>query len=160
MNILALDLATKTGWAAYHGGCGGAMNSGMQDFSLKRGESAGMKFLRFRAWLDVMQALLNPIDVLYYEQAHHRGGAATQSAYGLITDVLAFAAQHNIQTSAIHTGTLKKYATGRGNAKKPEMIEAARKLGFDPKDDNEADAILIREFAMWELLREVGQEGP
>jgi len=154
MNILALDLATKTGWAAYHGGCGGAMNSGIQDFTLKRGESPGMKFLRFRAWLDVMQALLNPIDVIYYEQAHHRGGAATQSAYGFVTDVLAFAAQHNIQTSAIHTGTLKKYATGKGNAKKPEIIAAAWALGWDPKDDNEADAMFIRKFAMGELLQE------
>jgi len=154
MNILALDLATKTGWAAYHGGCGGAMNSGIQDFTLKRGESPGMKFLRFRAWLDVMQALLNPIDVIYYEQAHHRGGAATQSAYGFVTDVLAFAAQHNIQTSAIHTGTLKKYATGKGNAKKPEIIAAAWALGWDPKDDNEADARFIRKFAMGELLQE------
>ncbi len=36
MNILALDLATKTGWAAYHKGCGGAMNSGIQDFAISR----------------------------------------------------------------------------------------------------------------------------
>ena len=128
------------------------MNSGIQDFGLKRGESPGMKFLRFRAWLDTMNALLSPIDVIFYEQAHHRGGAATQSAYGFLTDVLAFAAQHGIETSAIHTGTLKKYATGRGNAKKHEIIAAARKLGFDPRDDNEADAIFIRQFAMSELL--------
>ena len=44
--ILALDLATKTGWALQDRT--GAIASGMQEFSLKRGESKGMRFLRFR----------------------------------------------------------------------------------------------------------------
>ena len=149
MNILALDLATKTGWAALHD-CN-VKNSGVEIFDLKRGESPGMRFLRFRAWLKTMNSLLMPIHCIYYEQAHHKGGAATQCAYGFITDVLAFAAQHDIQTSAVHTGTLKKFATGKGNAGKGAMIEAARKAGFTPADDNEADAIWLREFAIDDL---------
>ena len=40
--------------------------------------------------------------------------------------------------------TLKKYATGRGNAPKDEMIAAAiRRFGFAGCDNNEADAYLL-----------------
>ena len=47
---------------------------------------------------------------------------------------------------------LKKWATGKGNAKKPEMIKAALEVagGVDPKvwtpTDDEADAYLLREL--------------
>jgi crossover junction endodeoxyribonuclease RuvC len=41
-------------------------------------------------------------------------------------------------------GTLKKYATGKGNAGKDEMIAAAiRRFGFEGSDNNEADAFLL-----------------
>ena len=41
MNLLALDLATKTGWSTnIHGRCAGVI-----EFPIKRGESPGMRFL-------------------------------------------------------------------------------------------------------------------
>jgi len=110
-----------------------------------------MRFLRFRAWLGEMNALLLPINVIYYEQAHQRGGAATQLAYGMITDVLAFAADKHIETAPVHTAKLKKFATGSGRANKDDMIDAARRAGYGPQDDNEADAIWLREYAIMEL---------
>jgi Holliday junction resolvasome RuvABC endonuclease subunit len=45
-------------------------------------------------------------------------------------------------------GTIKKFLTGQGNANKQAMIDAARKLGFSPADDNEADAIAILLWAI------------
>ncbi len=48
--VLALDMATKTGWALRDRA--GRFSSGVQEFSLKRGESKGMRFLRFRKWLN------------------------------------------------------------------------------------------------------------
>jgi len=45
--------------------------------------------------------------------------------------------------------TLKKYATGIGNANKDVMIAAAiRRFGFEGSDNNEADA-----FLMWEMAQ-------
>ena len=149
MNILSLDLATKTGWGTLFNG---VMSSGVQEFGLRRGESAGMRFLRFRAWLSKMAEYApGKIDLIVFEQAHHRGGAATQLCVGLVTDVLAFAADIGAETMPVHTGTLKKYATGKGNAGKPEMIQAAVLRGHRPQDDNEADACMLLEYAMEEL---------
>ena len=47
--VLALDLATATGWALWDGH--GVLTHGVQAFPLRRGESPGMRWLRFRRWL-------------------------------------------------------------------------------------------------------------
>ena len=60
--------------------------------------------------------------------------------------VLAVCAAREILCGNVAVSTLKKHATGHGRAKKPDMIVAARKLGADPQDDNEADAILVAEW--------------
>jgi Holliday junction resolvasome RuvABC endonuclease subunit len=91
------------------------------------------------------------IDVICYEQAHHRGGAATACCVGLVTEVLAFAAERNIEVMPVHSATLKKFATGSGRANKSQMIKAAKARGWNPQDDNEADACLILEYALCEL---------
>jgi Holliday junction resolvasome RuvABC endonuclease subunit len=45
-------------------------------------------------------------------------------------------------------GTIKKYIAGKGNADKPAVINAIRARGFNPADDNEADAIAILLWAI------------
>jgi len=148
MKILALDLATKTGWATNAHG----KRSGTVEFPVKRGESPGMRFLRCRAWLcETLKLLGGEIDIIVYEQAHHRGGAATSVAIGLITEVQAFAAEHGIELMNAHASTLKKFATGNGRASKTDMISAAKAKGWNPEDDNEADAAMLLEYALSEL---------
>jgi Holliday junction resolvasome RuvABC endonuclease subunit len=48
----------------------------------------------------------------------------------------------------VPVGTLKKHATGRGNADKAAMIAAMRTKGFRPADDNEADALALHGVAV------------
>ena len=43
-------------------------------------------------------------------------------------------------------GTIKKFATGNGRAGKPLIIAAARSWGFEPADDNEADALALLHY--------------
>jgi hypothetical protein len=143
VNILALDLGTKTGWSTNVNG----RRSGTIAFDLRRGESPGMRFLRLRSWLNEMGSLLGDLDVIAFEQAHQRGGHATAVAYGLQGEVLAFAAEHGIETMPVHSSSLKKHATGSGRASKLDMIEAARARGWNPEDDNEADALHLLSYA-------------
>lgn len=44
----------------------------------------------------------------------------------------------------IPPASLKRYATGTGNANKDRMIDAARALGATPADHDQADAFLLR----------------
>jgi Holliday junction resolvasome RuvABC endonuclease subunit len=141
MKVLGLDCATKTGWALAEDGK--VIESGVQDFSKRRGDSNGMMFLRFRRWLEDMIQGQKP-GVLCYERAHHRGGAATEIGVNLAGRVQEAAALAGIECSSFHTAEIKKFAVGAGNAGKPEMMEAAAKLlGRPPIDDNEADACFI-----------------
>jgi hypothetical protein len=144
IKIIALDMATVTGWAVNG-------QSGTFKADLKRGESPGMRFLRFRSWLRSLIQTIGGVDLLVFEQAHHRGGAATQLCVGLMTEALTAAAEHGANTMPVHSGTLKKWACGHGKAEKKAMIERARQFGFDPVDDNEADACLLFRYAVQEL---------
>lgn len=157
--ILALDLATKTGWALKDRD--GRLASGVQTFDLKRGESKGMRFLRFRKWLNEILELgqlgskfsKDTPGMIAFEQAHFRGGFATELCVGLVTDVLAEAARHKLEHMPIHTGALKKWATGKGNSGKPAMIAQAKKLfpTIEIIDDNHADALLLLSYGAEEV---------
>jgi len=149
MNILALDMATSTGWACW---ADGEVFYGTLDLSLKRGESAGMRFLRFGAWLRETKHLMDSVGIIVYEQAHHRGGPATQIAVGLQAKVLEYAAKIGAETMPVHAARLKKWATGTGNASKKKMLERAVQLGYEPKNDDEADALLLLSYAKERLM--------
>ncbi|MFZ1416691.1 MAG: hypothetical protein WAS73_19270 [Defluviicoccus sp.] len=45
-------------------------------------------------------------------------------------------------------GTIKRHIAGKGNADKAAVIDAVRKLGFNPADDNEADALALLDWAI------------
>ncbi|OPY03522.1 MAG: hypothetical protein A4E60_00187 [Syntrophorhabdus sp. PtaB.Bin047] len=144
--ILALDCATKTGFALVK--TGKIIESGTMDFSKRRGESNGAMFLRFRRWLSVTLEQIPGVKLLVYERAHHRGGAATEIGVNMAGRVQEVGAEKGIEHVPVETKTLKKWATGRGNVDKEAMIEASVKyLGRQPEDDNEADAVLLAMYA-------------
>lgn len=143
MRILTLDLATKTGWATNY-----PEASGVDTFDVRRGESPGTRYLRFTGWLREKIDLIRP-ELVVYEKAHHRGGAATEVAVGFATHLQSVCAAAGIEHAAIHTSTIKKYATGKGNAGKAEMMAAYQKRwGRAPIDDNECDARWLLEYAI------------
>ena len=45
-------------------------------------------------------------------------------------------------------GTIKRHIAGKGNADKQAVIDAVRRLGFQPADDNEADALALLHWAI------------
>jgi hypothetical protein len=151
MNILALDLATRTGWALRSGD---RIESGVEDFSPRRGESPGMRYVMFRKWLERIGAGIN---IIVYEQNFRRGGHATEVAAGFSTRVQEFCAERKIEYTTVNAMTLKKWATGSGKSDKSAMIEQAKKhlqlYGSSVTlDDNQADAILILRYAELEIV--------
>ncbi len=83
-------------------------------------------------------------DLICVEAGVHRSSAAFKSGIlaGIVRDRLEPMWERVL---LVPPGTLKKYATGRGNADKTSMVVAAReRLGYDGTDDNEADALWLR----------------
>lgn len=157
MNLLALDLATHTGWASWTGedparGRAGILESGVQVCDVKRGESPGMRYLRFRRWLEDLANLISPELVVYEQPFVMRSGAAAEISLGFATRVQELCALRAIDHQPINGSQLKKWTTGRGNAKKPEMVAAVSRRWKLVTDDNEADAIALLQYARAELV--------
>ena len=53
----------------------------------------------------------------------------------------------------VPVGTIKRHATGKGNANKDAMIAAVRSWGYTPVDDNEADALALLHWAIAQEIR-------
>ena len=150
MNILAIDPATKCGFAH---SCG---ISGTWDLSVRRDESAGMRLFRFRGKLaEVAKAA--GVDVVVYEGARHaapgmQGALVVQST---IQGVLQLWCEDNgVEYRAYSPSEAKKLATGKGNANKAAMQKAAGEKwpGLEIVDDNHADALWLLELAKRDLL--------
>lgn len=156
MYALGLDCSgRKVGWAVVDH-VDDVLESGVNEFKSRRGEAVGLVYLRYRKWLDdailVVRDLIGEEPLLLaYEQAHFRGGHAAEMAIAMQTRTQELAAAHGLVAVPCHTATVKKFATGRGNSGKPEMVSAAAEvLGREPKDDNEADAVHIARWALSE----------
>jgi Holliday junction resolvasome RuvABC endonuclease subunit len=138
MTILSLDLATQTGWA--YKSCG-LISSGTEGFKLKKNDGPGVRFHKFRSWLREQFEIIKPEKVVYEEVMRWSSGAAAKCYCGLLAILQTECESKGIPYEGVHVGTIKKSATGKGNATKEQMIQAAMEQGFKPQDDNEADAI-------------------
>jgi hypothetical protein len=145
--ILALDLATVTGWALRS--ADGFINSGTVSFRPSRYDGGGIRYLRFRAWLDSMAQDAAGIGVIHYEEVRsHVGTDAAHVFGGLLATLTTWCEQNSIPYQGVPVGTIKRFIAGKGNVDKQAVIAAVRERGFSPSDDNEADAIAILLWAI------------
>jgi len=154
--ILALDLGTTTGRALR--GSDGHITSGSESFRPQRFEGGGMRFLRFKRWLTEIKQSCDEIDCLHFEEVRRHVSTDAAHAYGgFLATLTAWCEHHQIPYQGVPVGTIKKHATGKGNASKDEMVATARARGHAPADDNEADALALLHWAIEQhvLEREV-----
>ncbi|WP_374292956.1 crossover junction endodeoxyribonuclease RuvC [Paenirhodobacter enshiensis] len=145
--ILALDLGTTTGWALRSHD--GLITSGTASFQPGRYDGGGMRYLRFTNWLTELDRLSGPIAAIWFEEVRRHAGTDAAHVYGgLMASLTSWGELRGIPYEGVPVGTIKRHATGKGNAPKQAMIDAARAKGFSPEDDNEADAIAILFWAL------------
>lgn len=145
--LLALDLGTTTGWALRTPDR--RIVSGSQSFKPQRFEGGGMRFLRFVRWLDEMQTLSGGLHHLAFEEVRRHASTDAAHAYGGFLGLLsAWCERHAIPYQGVPVGTIKKHATGKGNAPKDAMLATVRGWGYAPVDDNEADALALLHWAI------------
>jgi Holliday junction resolvasome RuvABC endonuclease subunit len=143
-SVLSLDLATVTGWAVRLSS--GAICSGTQSFKPARFEGGGMKYLRFQRWLEdvIAPSGVRQIDRVVFEEVRRHLGVDAAHAYGgFMSHLESTCERMEIPYEGVPVGTIKRHATGKGNANKELVIAAMRARGHAPKDDNEADALAL-----------------
>lgn len=139
--ILALDVATHCGWCT-------ETASGVWDFSIKKDESSGFRLIRFKSKLKEI-CLLENINIIVFERSagFHKNAIIVQAELHGVLKI--FCEENKIEYRAYSASEIKKFATGKGNAKKDAMIKTANeKYSKNVKDDNEADACHIYHLAI------------
>lgn len=145
--ILALDLGTNTGWAIRLKD--GQIISDTETFRPQRFEGGGMRYLRFRKWLTEIKQSSEDIAAIYFEEVRRHAGVDAAHAYGgFMATLTAWCEHHGIPYQGVPVGTIKKHATGKGNAGKGDMVATVKARGHAPRDDNEADALALLYFAI------------
>ena len=145
--VLALDLGTTTGWALRFGD--GGTISGTMTFKPGRFEGGGMRFLRFTDWLVEIAMHAHGLRRVVFEEVRRHAGTDASHVYGgFLGTLTSWCEQHELPYQGVPVGTIKRHATGKGNADKVAMVAAARARGYSPADDNEADAIAILHWAL------------
>lgn len=143
--LLALDIATHTGWKTESA-------SGVWSLKPNRGESEGMRVVRFKAKVRQMIELEH-INLIAYERPaglHKSSIMVASEMVGVLKDLCI---EVGVDLCCYSASEIKKFATGKGNANKDAMVKSAKELGFNPEDDNEADAIHLYNLVADELLK-------
>ena len=116
-NILALDLGTTTGWALRL--ADDSLNHGFVHFKPQRFEGGGMRYLRFKRWLSELRLLAGEIHGVYFEEVRRHLGVDAAHVYGgLLATLTAWCEQKSFPYEGVPVGTIKRHATGKGNADK------------------------------------------
>ena len=130
-------------------GFDGLVTTGTASFKPGRYDGGGMRYLRFTNWLTELDRLSGPVGTIWFEEVRRHAGTDAAHVYGgLMASLTSWAELRGIPYEGVPVGTIKRHATGKGNANKAAMIAAAKARGFSPADDNEADAIAILHWAI------------
>lgn len=145
--VLALDLGTSAGWALKSPD--GHITTGTVSLKHTRYDGGGMRYLRFRRWLEQLDLDTGPIEAVYFEEVRRHAGTDAAHVYGGLLGMLtAWCEETLVAYQGVPVGTIKRFITGKGNADKAAVIAAVQAQGFAPADDNEADAIAILLWAI------------
>jgi len=141
MKILAIDPGTHCGYAL------SPFESGVWNLSVGRHEGGGMRFFRLRNYL---VKACEGVDLVVYEEVRgHRGTDAAQIYGGIVAIITEHCEMHSIPYQGVPVGTIKKFATGKGNSNKEVMLAAAREWWPEVNivDDNQGDALFLWAWA-------------
>lgn len=146
--ILSLDLGTKTGWALFqkkkNSNPSGNITSGTVNFVNDRYQGGGMRYLNFQKWLDTLKGNVGKIDEVYFEEVRRHLGVDAAHVYGgFLATLTSWCETRKIPYQGVPVQTIKKFIVGKGNANKQDVIEKVSSMGYNPQDDNEADAIAL-----------------
>jgi Holliday junction resolvasome RuvABC endonuclease subunit len=155
MNTLALDLGTKMGWCMRIGTQ--PLWSGYKDFKNGKFDGAGIRFVKFTRWLDVLLGMAEGrIDYVCFEAVRNHLGVDAAHAYGgFFAHLTAWCELHGIPYEGTSVQSIKIAVTGKGNSPKEIVMAEVARFGHLTADDNEADAIALMVWAM-----KSGKAGP
>jgi Holliday junction resolvasome RuvABC endonuclease subunit len=152
MNVIALDLATTTGWALRYGAL---LDSGV--WQLKSPKELGpVRYVRIWNHLTEICGVYGAPDFVVYEQPGQLKGAARKVLPALQGVVELWCQLKEVRFASLTVMSIKKHATGNGRASKDDMVSAAKKKWPNEilKTDDQADALWLLDLFVERISRE------
>lgn len=151
--LLAFDLSSTTGWAV---GPAGAARAEHGRFLLSPHLGLGTCFIQVRAGVEDLIKHYWPTFV-GFESPLFVNDDYTRMAFGLAAHVESTCADYDIKTKSISVSSARSQILGttrfggtnreeRRAACKRAVIAWARSQGYEPADDNEADALVLHRY--------------
>lgn len=142
LRLLALDMATRCGFATL---TGGVLTSGSQSFARGARSHPGTPHGLFDNWLRGALQQHKPDLVIYESAGFFRSGDAVQICVGMRGVMLAQTAKLGIPVVDYSPTSVKLFWAGGGRAEKSEIMAATRRRCPQIRfaDDNESDAIAL-----------------
>jgi crossover junction endodeoxyribonuclease RuvC len=142
---LFLDLGTTTGWAL------GTLDnstgevqflSGVWNLKTDKFASLGARMAELERKLNSLQASSGFQTLAFEAVRAHKGVDAAHYYGGFLGTVQQFCEDRGISYEGVPVGAIKKFATGKGNASKDMMLDAARdKYQMTIDSHDQADAV-------------------
>jgi len=142
-----LDIGTRLGWAAVT--TENHRLSASVDMTPRKHENWAARFRKFRALLDTLNNV-EPVKAIWYEEVRRHEGTDAAHVYGgFLANLGQWADEHGAALTGVPVGAIKKFATGKGNASKAAVtLACAERFDVIASDDNEADAVALRELVL------------
>lgn len=142
-NLLALDLASKTGWAC------GRLGESIKSGSLKlQTEDIGTALLSLNNHVFGLHKA-DPLDAIYFEAPFLKPEKTTYQTIVFLNSLSSFALfigrflRIPVREAAVQSIRKNFLGVARPKDKKRAVIDECLRRGFMPVDDNEADAIAL-----------------
>lgn len=145
---LALDLGRHTGWVS-----GRVVNKALVTTSGTKVMRVGHEPYDFYVFIKELLCCQEAPKTVFYEQVRRHMSTDAAHAYGGYQGILKSQSEvYGAKVIPLAVGSIKKFWTGDGSAKKDAMIKEAVRRGYSPSDDNEADALAILYYGLSGLL--------
>ena len=149
--VIGIDPGTQCGWAVLSND-GQRIASGVWNLSPGRFEGSGMRFFRLGTYFETLIAGTQSETLVAYEEVRrHLGTDAAHIYGGVIATITRLCETYAIPYKGIPVGTIKKTATGKGNANKEAMMKAAEAHWGQWCAEDESDALFCAETLRREL---------
>lgn len=153
--IAGIDSATSTGWSIISIDPKTETRIlelyGKESFKPRNGESSAMAFIKFNTWIYNFITQKPQLAMIAFEMPMVRYPGAARITMGMATRIEEACERAKMPMCSFKATEIKKFATGKGNCGKPDMVKAANKkwgLNLKHSDDDIADAIHIAHMAI------------
>lgn len=145
MKILAIDPAVNMGWAFLNEG---KLNSGVWFLGNNRKLHQGHYFVSLYKRLQSFNQVYGTPDFLVYEKPGNLFGHARKILPGFQAILEMWAIMSGVDVQCFNASPIKHHATGKGNASKEDMVEAAERRWphITIERHDQADALWVLDY--------------